>query len=646
MCGICGVAGGDPARGRELVDRMCASMAHRGPDDEGSLQVDGVTFGMRRLSIIDLAGGHQPMANEDSTVWVVQHGEIFNHLHLREQLSGSGHVFATQSDTEVLVHGWEQWGERMVERLNGQFAFAVLDRRRASMFLARDRVGIKPLHYAIDGDRLLFASELKALLRDPELRRGVDPVALDEYLAYEFVPSPRSIVRGISKLRPGHTLSWSLAGHAARLRRYWAPQLNVDRGGPRRDLDADCAELRDVLRESVRRELISDVPLGVFLSGGIDSSAVAAMMAQLGGNVKSFSVGFGERSFDEAPHARQVAKHLGTEHHELTLEPSMLLGLIPRLPELLDEPLGDASIIPTYLLSTFTRQHVKVALGGDGGDELFAGYPTLQAHQLAGYYMHAPGVLRRGFVEPIVRGLPVSRGNLSFDFRAKRFVSGADQPVAERHQRWMGSFASEDRTALLSRSVREEITAANGGGSPDEHGSYDPINQVLMMDMRLYLENDILVKLDRASMMASLEGRVPLLNNDLVAYATSLPLDLKLRGLRSKYLLKRAMRGILPGRLLSRPKKGFGIPVAEWFRGPLGEQMVSALSPERIGRQGLFAVRAVGGLIDDHLAGRRDNRKQLWTLFAFQVWYEGYLAGQRYTRESRQQRSRHWRGLR
>jgi len=238
-------------------------------------------------------------------------------------------------------------------------------------------------------------------------------------------------------------------------------------------------------------------------------------------------------------------------------------------------------------------------------------------------------MLRRGLVEPLVRRLPVSRGNLSFDFRAKRFVSGADQPVAERHQRWMGSFASEDRTALLSRSVREEITAANGGGSPDEHGSYDPINQVLMMDMRLYLENDILVKLDRASMMASLEGRVPLLNNDLVAYATSLPLDLKLRGLRSKYLLKRAMRGILPGRILSRPKKGFGIPVAEWFRGPLREQMLSVLSPERIGRQGLFDVRAVGGLIDDHLAGRRDNRKQLWTLFAFQVWYEGYLAGQR-----------------
>ncbi|TMC36586.1 MAG: asparagine synthase (glutamine-hydrolyzing) [Chloroflexi bacterium] len=625
MCGICGVAGGDPARGRELVDRMCASMAHRGPDDAGSEQVDGVTLGMRRLSIIDLAGGHQPMANEDSTVWVVQNGEIFNHLDLREQLSAAGHVFATGSDTEVLVHGWEQWGERMVERLNGQFAFAILDRRRASLLLARDRVGIKPLHYAIDGERLLFASELKALLRDPELRRGVDPDALDEYLAHEFVPSPRSIVRGIGKLRPGHTLTWSLAEHTATLNRYWEPRLNLERDGHRRDLDADCAELREVLRESVRKELISDVPLGVFLSGGIDSSAVTAMMTQLGGDVKSFSVGFAERSFDEAPYARQVAKHLGTDHHELTLEPSMLLGLIPRLPALLDEPLGDASIIPTYLLSTFTRQHVKVALGGDGGDELFAGYPTLQAHRLAGYYMHAPGALRRGLVEPIVRRLPVSRGNLSFDFRAKRFVAGAAHPVSERHQRWMGSFPPEERVAVLSQDMRGALASRNGEDAA-ANASLDALNEVLLLDMRGYLENDILVKLDRASMMASLEGRVPLLNNDFVAYATGLPLNLKLRGLRSKFLLKRALRGILPDQILDRPKKGFGIPVAEWFRGPLREQMLSVLSPDRIKREGYFDAGVVGRLIADHLAGRRDNRKQLWTLFAFEMWHDGYMA--------------------
>ena len=625
MCGICGVAGGDAAGGRELVARMCAAMVHRGPDDEGSVHLEGVTLGMRRLSIIDLVGGHQPIHNEDSSVWVVQNGEIYNHLELRDQLIGSGHSFVTESDTEVLVHGYEQWGEAVVERLNGMFAFAIFDRPRRAVFLARDRVGIKPLHYAVDGRRLVFASELKALLRDPALRKGIDPVALDEYLAYEFVPSPRSIVRGISKLQPGHTLTWSLDEGGPRLRRYWAATLSPgDTRG--QSLDVAAEELRDVLRESVRKELISDVPLGVFLSGGIDSSAVTAMMKQLGGEVKSFSVGFAERSFDESGHAREVARHLGTDHHELTLEPPMLLDLIPRLPALLDEPLGDASIIPTYLLSAFTRQHVKVALGGDGGDELFAGYPTLQAHRLAGYYLRAPRVVRRGLVEPVVRRLPVSRDNLSFDFRAKRFVSGAGYPVAERHQRWMGSFAPEERVAVLSREVRSEVSRGGGVGVSGEDGEGDPLNRVLLLDMRLYLENDILVKLDRASMMASLEGRVPLLNNDLVAYALRLPLDMKLRGLRSKFLLKRALRGLLPERILNRPKKGFGIPVAEWFRGPLQAQMLEVLSEERMARQGFFEPGPVRGLIEEHLEGRRDNRKQLWTLFAFQLWHEGYEA--------------------
>ncbi|HET7419484.1 MAG TPA: asparagine synthase (glutamine-hydrolyzing) [Candidatus Dormibacteraeota bacterium] len=612
MCGICGVAGGEPAAARDLVARMCAAMAHRGPDDAGEVTFEGAVLGMRRLSIIDVEGGHQPMANEDSTVWVVENGEIFNHAELRSLLVAAGHRFATRSDTEVLVHGYEEWGDEMVERLNGQFAFCILDRRASRLFLARDRMGIKPLHYAVDGTRFVFGSELKALLRDSGLRRGIDPAALDEYLAYEFVPSPRSIVRGISKLRPGHTLTWSLADHRAVVRQYWAPHLNVDGdGGDGGDVDVACEQLRAVLRESVRKELISDVPLGVFLSGGIDSSAVAAAMTQLGGEVKSFSVGFAERSFDESSHARLVARHLGTDHHELTLEPSMLLGLVPRLPELLDEPLGDASIIPTYLLSAFTRGHVKVALGGDGGDELFAGYPTLQAHRLAGWYARVPRVLRRGVVEPLVRRLPVSHDNLSFDFRAKRFVSGATLPVAERHRTWMGSFPSR---------------LGAGGAIESEYASFDPLHQALLLDMRLYLENDILVKLDRASMLASLEARVPLLNNDFVAFALGLPLRMKLRGLRSKFLLRRALRGMLPASILRRRKKGFGIPIADWFRGPVREQLLDMLSPDRLRREGLFDVGEVSRLVDDHLSGRADNRKQLWTLFAFEAWYGGYLA--------------------
>src|SRR6266705_863557 len=360
MCGICGVAGGDPARGQELVRVMSNAMSHRGPDDEGFEHAGGVTLGARRLSIIDIEGGHQPIHNEDSKVWVVQNGEIYNHPELREQLLAAGHTFATKADTEALVHAYEEWSVEMVDHLNGMFAFAILDLRRGLVMVARDRMGIKPLHYAVDGGRLVFASELKALLCDPALRKGVDPAALDEYLALEFVPSPRSIIKGIKKLEPAHVLVWSLADSSARVRRYWTPTLAPAVRSRDFDLDARSEQLRVVLQESVRKELISDVPIGVFLSGGIDSSAVAAMMARLGGDVKSFSVGFAERSFDESRYAREVARHLGTDHHELTLEPGMLLGLIPRLSVLLDEPLGDASIIPTYLLSAFTREHVKV----------------------------------------------------------------------------------------------------------------------------------------------------------------------------------------------------------------------------------------------------------------------------------------------
>ncbi len=627
MCGICGVAGAGRPEGIDLTTRMCRALAHRGPDDEGILHADGVTLGSRRLSIIDVEGGHQPVDNEDSTVSVVQNGEIYNHVELRHELIARGHAFRTRSDTEVLVHGYEEWGTSLLERLNGMFAFAVLDRRRGELVLARDRMGIKPLHYAIDGRRLVFASELKAMLCDPALRRPIDRVALELYLALEFVPSPRSIVSGIRKLPQAHFLVWSLADATATIARYWSPALGTDTR--RVSIDERAEELRDVLRESVRKELISDVPLGVFLSGGIDSSAVAAMMAQLGGTVKSFSVGFSERSFDESHHAREVARRLGTEHHELTLEPRMLLDLIPRLPDLLDEPLGDASIIPTYLLSAFTRQHVKVALGGDGGDELFAGYPTLQAHRLADFYNRAPRALRRNLIEPAVRRLPVSRRNLSFDFRAKRFVSGAARPVPERHAMWMGSFDADGRAALMAPEFREGGALAELETTLEGDGGAGPLERVLLMDMRLYLENDILVKLDRASMMASLEGRVPLLNRDFVEHVTRLPMDLKLRGLRSKFLFKRALRGILPESILDRPKKGFGIPVADWFRGPLRQQMLEVLSADRIRRDGYFEPAAITTLIEDHLGGRRDNRKQLWTLFAFQLWHEAYAARSR-----------------
>jgi len=620
MCGIAGLVCTDPRHPVDpgLLSRMTGVIRHRGPDADGFHRGPGVGLGHRRLSIIDLSTGDQPIYNETRTVAVVFNGEIYNFAELAQELEAAGHTFATRSDTETIVHAWEARGPDALDDLEGMFGLAVWNDATRTLVLARDRLGIKPLYYAVLPEGLVFASELKAMFEHPGVSRELDMEALSAYLAHDWVPAPRSMLKSVRKLPPGHRLSY--AGGEARVERWW--DVRYDGGESMVEVQA-AAKLGAVLDLAVRQHLLSDVPLGVFLSGGIDSSAVAAMMTELGGEVKSFSVGFAERSFDESAHAREVAAHLGTDHHELTLEPGMLLGLIPKLPSLLDEPLGDASIIPTYLLSEFTRRHVKVALGGDGGDELFVGYPTLQAHRLAGYYLRAPALRRRAVVEPLVQRLPVSRGNLSFDFRAKRFVSGAAHPVAERHRRWMGSFASEERTALLSREVRASLGDANGG---DEFGSYDPLNQVLMMDMRLYLENDILVKLDRTSMMASLEGRVPLLNNDFVAYATSLPLRMKLRGMRSKFLLKRALRGVLPDRILNRPKKGFGIPVAEWFRGPLKEQMLSVLAPDRLSAQGFFEPRVVRELIDDHLAGRRDNRKQLWTLFAFQLWHEGYAS--------------------
>ena len=611
---------------------MCARLTHRGPDDQGTLVRDGMGLGIRRLSIIDLDGGHQPIHNEDETLWTVLNGEIYNFQELRDQLVAGGHRFYTRSDTEAIVHAYEQWGEDCVDHLNGMFAFALWDARRQALFLARDRMGIKPLYYTVAGGRLLFASELTALLEDPQVSREVDPTALNEYLRLEYVPSPRSIITGVFKLPPGHTLTWLTQRRDLRVRRYWDVDLERSEGAVARgSLDEHAAELLTVLEESVRMELVSDVPLGLFLSGGIDSSAVAAMMAKLTpGHVNSFSIGFTDRSFDESRHARTVATHLGLNHRELILEPQMMSDLVPTVMGLLDEPLGDASVIPTYLLSRFARQHVKVALGGDGGDELFAGYPTLRAHRLAGFYEALPALLRDSVVPALVSRLPVSRDNISLDFKARRFVSGAGLPIGERHTRWLGSFSPQERAGLLTREIQDAIRKMAAPDPVAEHLAAhplkDPINQVLYLDMKLYLENDILAKVDRASMMASLEARVPLLNVRLVEHVTALPVDLKLRGLRSKYLLRHALKGLLPKSILERPKKGFGIPVAHWVRGPLKEQVLTTFAPERIAREGFFEPPAIRSLLDDHLSGRADNRKPIWTLFAFEQWYEHHLA--------------------
>jgi asparagine synthase (glutamine-hydrolysing) len=611
------------------LQAMCEAMVHRGPDSAGMVVFETAGLAMRRLAIIDVASGQQPLTSEDEQIHVVCNGEIYNYRELRVLLERAGHVFRAFSDCEVIVHAYEEYGDEFLTRLNGMFALAVWDQRRQRLVLARDRVGIKPLFYARHEGLLLFASEPKALLAYPGFPRALDPVALDQFLTYHYVPTPKSIYAGIHKLRPGHALS--VEGGKITERPYWELDLRCD-ATLARTSEAELADrLWQVLRESVRMELVSDVPLGVFLSGGIDSSAVAAAMADLGtSDVRTFSIGFSEPSFDESGYARGVAAQLGTDHSELILEPRMLSDLVPTLASFLDEPLADASIVPTYLLSRFTRRHVTVALGGDGGDELFAGYSTLQAHRLAGYYAYIPHFLRERAIAPAVRRLPVSHTNLSLDFRAKRFVQGTELPLPVRHHLWLGPCSPSERRKLLHPDLLRSIGSTDGFDALGEHvarsSTYDDeLTQVLYLDMKMYLESDILAKVDRASMACSLEVRVPLLNALMLDFATRLPIDLKLRGLTRKYLLRKALTGRLPQQIIDRPKKGFGLPVSRWLCTDLRSLMLDLLSEDRLRRQGIFNADYVTRLVHEHLHKRRDNRMVLWALIVFQLWHERYL---------------------
>lgn len=629
MCGFCGVLNFD---GQAPVDReglaaMTATLRHRGPDDLGSFLSGPVGLGHRRLSIIDLETGHQPLSNEDGSIWIVYNGELYNYREIRANLEKAGHRFATQSDTEVIVHAYEEYGVDCLQAMNGMFAFAIWDSRRRRLVLARDRIGIKPLYYARLPGCLLFGSEVKALLAHPQLERRLDITALNLYLSLEYVPTPYSIFAGVNKLPPGHFLI--VEDSDAHLERYW--DLRLDKSEPLATKTlTDCtAELRQILHDAVKMELIADVPVGVLLSGGIDSSAVAAMMTRASNRpVPSFSIAFDDPSFDESAHARLVAQHLGTEHHEFPLSADTALSMLPQIAAGLDEPLGDSSIIPTYCLSRFTKEHVKVALGGDGGDELFGGYSTLQAHRLANYYLRlAPGWLRR-LVDPwVLEKLPVSFDNLSFDFKLRRFLRDYSLPAVVRHHRWLGSFTPEEKTQLLgplTGECREEVVDLVEHHTRQAR-TQDPLNQVLYCDLKLYLEGDILVKVDRASMANSLEVRVPLLNRLLVEYAAYLPHSFKLRGLTTKFLLRQALKGFLPESILRRGKKGFNVPVAKWLAGPLKPLMEELLSPHYLQQQGLFQPDYVETLIREHQARYRDHRKLLWTLLAFQLWFEHWL---------------------
>lgn len=619
MCGICGYIGPERDGTRAILEAMTRTLVHRGPDDEGYFYGNGVGFGARRLSIIDIRGGHQPLHNEDGTIWVALNGEIYNYRELQEDLEKKGHQFSTRTDTEVLVHAYEESGPDFVRQLNGMFAFALWDGKEKRLVLARDRLGIKPLYYIESGKGLIFASEPKALLAHPDVSAKLNMEALKKYLVLEFIPSPHSIFQGIEKLLPGHILINEKG--RARIERYWG--LSYTKCGPPTE-DEAADDLLHLLRSSVSLRLRSDVPLGVFLSGGIDSSTVAAVMAECApGRVKSFSIGFDDPAFDESHWAEESSRYIGTDHRLQKLSPKKLLELIPHIGEVLDEPLGDASIVPTYLLSKFTREHVTVALGGDGGDELFAGYPTYQAHRLAGIFDRLPSscvaAMRMG-----AEALPSSFGDWTWDFKAKRFFAGLSHVPPVRHHIWVGSFSPEEADDVI---VQDCPCDPLGDAKRywEECDSDSPVERAQYLDLKLYLQDDILTKVDRASMACSLEVRSPFLDYRIVEFLACLPSRMKLKGLTRKYILRKAAEGLLPSGIAGRKKKGFSVPVARWLNGELKELADALLNERRLNKEGIFRWDVVKRLLEEHRAGFRDHRKKLWTLLIFELWHNTWM---------------------
>jgi len=629
MCGICGFCFSDERPvDLDILKKMTTTLQHRGPDDEGYYTNKGIGLGHRRLSIIDLDTGKQPIHNEDKTVYVVFNGEIYNFPELKKELKEKGHRFYTKTDTEVLVHLYEERAERCVESLAGMFAFAIWDGKRRKLLLARDRIGIKPLYYTYNGTGLAFASEPKALLKLPWAKGRLDPQSLSHYLTYDFIPAPFCIYEDIRKVPPGYQVTYQDGD--LRCECYWDLDL-TDRFDGNLDEKELCELIWGEFCRVVKAHLISDVPLGVLLSGGIDSTSVLAALRYEGvDDVKTFSIGFEDPSFDESRYFRKAASFFETEHHEEVLAPQKLIEILPEVASILDEPLADASIMPTYLLSRFTKDYVKVALGGDGGDELFAGYPTYQAFLLSRYYEKLPRLIR-SFVETVVKRLPVSFDNMSLDFRAKKFIYGIPYSPVERYYIWMGTFPPEEKGELLTARIKSRLETLDSFYVLHDYlrdkSFSSELGKLLYLDTKLYLQDGVLAKVDRASMAHGLEVRVPFLDHRFVELVTGLPEGLKLKGFTTKYLWKKAIKDRIPNEIARRRKKGFGIPIGKWFCGELKGLTLELLAEERLKKQGIFNPAVVKRLVSDHLARRVDNRKKLWNLLVFQLWWDSFGVG-------------------
>jgi asparagine synthase (glutamine-hydrolysing) len=626
MCGIVGIVESEldrPVAPADL-DAMVRTLVHRGPDEQGSVIVDGVGLAMRRLSIVDLAGGQQPFTNETGDIQLVANGEIYNFPEIRRELEAGGHRFRSRSDIEVLVHAYEQWGDSFLSRVRGMFALALWDGRNRTLLAARDRAGEKPLYWTLTPKGLRLASEVKALLVRPEVSRELDPEALDQFLTYEYIVAPRTILRHVRKLPAGHFLKYRDGD--ATVHRYWDPAAVPLRSWQ----DDEAAEaLRSVLRKAVVSQMMADVPLGAFLSGGIDSSALVAFMSEASGRpINTFSMGFENGSYNELPFAREVAQQFHTNHRERMVSPD-LEGLFERLIVHLDEPYADVSLFPTFLVSELAREHVTVALSGDGGDELFGGYDAYQAQALASR-LGGLGDALMPALAGVAAALPPTEKKKGLVNKLKRFTAGAGvAPPDLGHYRWMVYLGSRAKARLYSRPLQDELRSSDVYAPVRDvlsrFSQDDGLNRQLFADLSVYLADDILVKVDRMSMATSLETRAPFLDADVMEVALSMPGHLKIRSGERKWILKRALRGILPERILTRRKEGFSIPMKNWLRRELQPLMRSLLAPDRIARGGLFEAAEVTRLVDDHAAGRENHAHTLFPLMVFERWAEEHL---------------------
>jgi asparagine synthase (glutamine-hydrolysing) len=625
MCGICGKLNfdGRPV-GETLIRRMEDVLFHRGPNGRGSYVQGPIGLGHRRLSIIDLSSGDQPMSNEDGSIWIVFNGEIYNFPELTRELQARGHRFKSRSDTEAIVHLYEEYGVDCVKRLRGMFAFALWDGRERRLLLARDRVGKKPLFYRLAADSLAFASEIKAILQDPTVPREMNVQAMHDYLTYQYVPPPATIFKGINKLPPAHTLVWEQG--QVRIERYWdlyyTPKLKLseEEAGQR---------LRELLRQAVRMRLMSEVPLGALLSGGIDSSFVVAIMAEMMDQpVKTFSIGFAERDFNELPYARIVAERFATDHHEFIVRPDAL-AVLPELIWHCDEPFADSSALPTYYVSKITRQHVTVALNGDGGDESFAGYLRYLGFRIVQLYQLLPRPLRERAIGGILAALPSLSVRPGFWHRLARLNEISLAPAAELYAQSITIFNKDRKFALYSPALQDELRGQNSLDYMFHYFGNDHatelVDQMLYSDIMTYLPGALLVKMDRMTMAHSLEGRSPFLDHELMEFAASLPADFKLRGRTLKYLLKRAGEGILPQEILHRGKQGFGVPLNYWFRGELRDFLQEVFAAPRLVAEGYFNGESLTRILREHIEGRADHSYRIWTLLCLELWYRMFM---------------------